>query len=76
MFGPKNTARDVAATLIAGLNDGSIVLRQAESGSGGADLLSGLFGVGHGYAHVAHDQEGYETGKSHEKDNPGSGWHK
>ena len=31
MFGPKNTARDVAATLIAGLNDGSIVLRPSDS---------------------------------------------
>jgi hypothetical protein len=31
MFGPKNTARDVAATLIAGLTDGSIVLRHLDS---------------------------------------------
>jgi hypothetical protein len=31
MFGPKNTARDVAATLIAGLNDGSIVLRPSDT---------------------------------------------
>jgi hypothetical protein len=31
MFGPKNTARDVAATLIAGLNDGSIVLRHPDT---------------------------------------------
>jgi len=31
MFGPKNTARDVAATLIAGLTDGSIVLRHPDT---------------------------------------------
>jgi len=51
MLGPKNTARDVAATLIAGLNDGSIELRQAESGSGGsaADLSSSLLGDGDGW---------------------------
>jgi hypothetical protein len=31
MFGPKNTALDVAANLIAGLNDGSIVLRHPDT---------------------------------------------
>ena len=31
MFGPKNTARDVAATLIAGLNDGAIILRHPDT---------------------------------------------
>ncbi len=31
MFGPKNTARDVTATLIAGLTDGSILLRHSDT---------------------------------------------
>jgi hypothetical protein len=33
MFGPKNTARDVAVNLIAGLKDGSIVLRPSDTES-------------------------------------------
>jgi len=41
MFGPKHTAREAAAILIAGLNDGSIVLRRSDEAPAKADGANG-----------------------------------
>jgi hypothetical protein len=41
MFGPKHTAREAAAILIAGLKDGSIVLRRPDEAPAKADGVNG-----------------------------------